>query len=280
MIFSPLQPKRKWSNNILKAGQAPVGNLSVAFLVWKVSLLIYPSLESLGTKVYSIYRLTSFSNVSLIAFSKASYEVGTAAPASFSAWFFAWADSISPPLLAPWFTMSQGRFRICLLYCNDTYDLRKIKGDKVGQPLTAWPNCTSDLKSRAQVPLTQATTGLFTFPCFRASTREYSSLPPSSPSTTIILTCVRSENQIREGIKIHEKASNMIMSSILTCRLPKSVNGHSRKLHGQNSMITNLTLNSVLITDINFMNEHEYKFGTWCIASFSTREKQKANALD
>lgn len=54
----------------------------------------------------------------------------------------------------------------------------------------------------------------------------------------------------------------MIMSSSLKCRLPKSVNGHSRKLHGQNGMITNLQLNSVLITDINFMNEHEFKFGT------------------
>ena len=54
---------------------------------------------------------------------------------------------------------------------------------------------TYDLKSRAQVPLTQTTTSLFTFPCFRASTREYLSRPPS---TTIILTCVSSEDQIRE----------------------------------------------------------------------------------
>jgi hypothetical protein len=86
MISSPLQPRSKSPNKILKAGQAPVGNLSVSFLVWKVSLLIYPSLESYSReKVYSIYRLTSFSNVSLIAVSKASYEVGTTAPASFSA---------------------------------------------------------------------------------------------------------------------------------------------------------------------------------------------------
>jgi hypothetical protein len=44
---------------------------------------------------------TSFSNVSLIALSRASYEVGTIAPASLSASFLAWADSSSPPLFAP-----------------------------------------------------------------------------------------------------------------------------------------------------------------------------------
>lgn len=50
---------------------------------------------------YDVLKLTSFSKVSLIAASKASYEVGTTAPASCSAWFFACADSNSPPLLAP-----------------------------------------------------------------------------------------------------------------------------------------------------------------------------------
>lgn len=42
-------------------------------------------------------------HVSLIALSSASYEVGTTAPASLKALFFACADSNSPPLLAPCF---------------------------------------------------------------------------------------------------------------------------------------------------------------------------------
>jgi len=71
---------------------------------------------------------TNRSYVSLIAASNPSNDSGTAAPASRSAAFLACADSASPPLRAP-----------------------------------AWPNWTSDLKSLAQVPLTQATTGLETW---------------------------------------------------------------------------------------------------------------------
>ena len=75
-----------------------------------------------------------------------SIESGTTAPASFRALFFAAADSASlEPERAP-----------------------------------AWPNCTSDLKSGAQVPDAQATTGFVIFLALRASTRVYSSTPPSS----------------------------------------------------------------------------------------------------
>lgn len=66
--------------------------------------------------------------------------------------------------------------------------LKKKRCQMIGE-LTAWPNWTSDLKRRAQVPLTQATTGLLTFPSLSASTNEYSSRPPNSPKTTISLIC-------------------------------------------------------------------------------------------
>ena len=63
-----------------------------------------------------------------------------------------WADSAWPPLFAP-----------------------------------ACPNWTSLLNNFAHVPETQATTGFLTLPDLRASTSEYSSTPPNSPRTTIIL---------------------------------------------------------------------------------------------
>ena len=74
----------------------------------------------------------------LMAASKSSKESGTVAPASRRAAFFPWADSISLPLRAP-----------------------------------AWPNCTSDLNSVAQVPLTQATTGLVIAPALIAYVTEF-----------------------------------------------------------------------------------------------------------
>mmetsp|Transcript_43613 Transcript_43613/g.130766 ORF Transcript_43613/g.130766 Transcript_43613/m.130766 type:complete len:292 (+) Transcript_43613:1025-1900(+) len=97
---------------------------------------------------------TKPSYTDLTAASSPSNDCGTVAPASASAEFFACALSFSPPERAP-----------------------------------AWPNCTSLLNSVAHVPLTHATTGLVMAPALSASTTPYSSAPPSSPSTTIILTC-------------------------------------------------------------------------------------------
>ena len=61
--------------------------------------------------------------------------------------------------------------------------------DSAWPPLLApaWPNCTSLLKRVAQVPETQATTGFVILPSLSASTSEYSSVPPSSPSTIMSL---------------------------------------------------------------------------------------------
>mmetsp|Transcript_11556 Transcript_11556/g.19664 ORF Transcript_11556/g.19664 Transcript_11556/m.19664 type:complete len:227 (+) Transcript_11556:927-1607(+) len=85
---------------------------------------------------------------------KVSKDSGTKAPASFRAEFLASADSLlSPPDFAP-----------------------------------ACPNCTSVGNILAQVPETQAQTGFVISPFFMASTMPYSFVPPSSPSTTIILT--------------------------------------------------------------------------------------------
>eukprot|EP01139_Manchomonas_bermudensis_P023588 Amastigsp_a841279_504.p6 type:complete len:127 gc:universal Amastigsp_a841279_504:990-610(-) len=84
--------------------------------------------------------------------SKPSNDSGTWAPAARSAAFLAAADVCSEPDLAP-----------------------------------ACPNCTSVLNIVAQVPETQATTGLVTRPDRSISATSCSAVPPSSPRRTMSL---------------------------------------------------------------------------------------------
>ena len=95
---------------------------------------------------WDIQKLLSFSNFFLIAVSNALYEVGTAALVSRSAWFFACADSISPPILAPWFRQHRAKFEL-LTICDNQGDNHNWKGKKKrkiqGNP--AVPHCKTKL---------------------------------------------------------------------------------------------------------------------------------------